>query len=556
MSNTYHLWSYDLTINLDNISNIKQSDFFQTIEKWQKQDMMSIWNAIDTNGDGKIDKEEIDKLKQTIADCDKGERGVLNTCDTDRILSCLGLNISSGLNLFLSRLNLFDGSYKKGQLSDYEIYDGFFKLTTTKDTKKFLKNINEKNILNLKKLMCDRRDDGTLDYKRSSLDNESIKLIQEHVTKTLLNLAKQEGLSEQKIAELTSDDDPDKVIENLYNELEKRCKQFPKLVEYAKSIDAVTDNELTCIKNSDNYMEKLLEKIDQKQTARANAYFNSRRNVNYSLVNESKHAALKKAIEESGIEKEFYSDSELIGLGNGKIDGNAKQIGGSCWLYAGINAFVSTKIGKNYIENNIYRDDEYGVTAVYLPGAKSKGLPEPKGDGIYLITNREIYNSRDNCSDGDIVAYFLAVEKLRQANGIIGNNGGGVQEMFQYLLGNDYSDLILCDVNKEMKDNLFAWICKDDDSVKNMDYEKTLMMVEAGAPTVLCINLNGKGYHAISVVGHDYNGNLLVQESNQLDSLNGLPRHSEDINNCPTFVMSKEEYYKLVYQQAQVYFPE
>ena len=117
--------------------------------------------------------------------------------------------------------------------------------------------------------------------------------------------------------------------------------------------------------------------------------------------------------------KEKYMQADL---GNGKIDKKAIQKAGNCWLHGNITALASNEAGEKFLENNIVKDDEKHIFAVFLQEAKDKKLPAPNGDGIYLFTEKEVLQAQigENAlsfGDGDITAYALAADRLLKETG-------------------------------------------------------------------------------------------------------------------------------------------
>lgn len=129
-------------------------------------------------------------------------------------------------------------------------------------------------------------------------------------------------------------------------------------------------------------------------------------------------------------------------LGDGKIDLNNKAIQqtGNCWAHAGINALVATPVGKELINNLITKKD--GVIAVKIPEAAGKGLPQPKGDGIYTFSEMDILGqvAAQSFGDGDVTAIMLAIsqyftetgESANLENNMDGNKSG---RLFELLTG-------------------------------------------------------------------------------------------------------------------------
>jgi len=116
-------------------------------------------------------------------------------------------------------------------------------------------------------------------------------------------------------------------------------------------------------------------------------------------------------------------------LGNGKLSTNSIQQIGNCWLHGHINAIMQNEKGKEYLNKLISKDPKTGDITVFLPGAKEKDLPQPKGDGIYKYSENDLLKRINNTTagDGDYTALVCAVEdyiKQTSGNPDANTNGG------------------------------------------------------------------------------------------------------------------------------------
>lgn len=116
-------------------------------------------------------------------------------------------------------------------------------------------------------------------------------------------------------------------------------------------------------------------------------------------------------------------------LGNGELSTNSTQQIGNCWLHGHINSIMQNEKGKEYLNKLISKDPKTGDITVFLPGAKEKGLPRPKGDGIYKYSEKDLLNRINNTTagDGDYTALVCAVEdyiKQTSGNPDANTNGG------------------------------------------------------------------------------------------------------------------------------------
>ncbi|MBR5554544.1 hypothetical protein IKU74_00870 [bacterium] len=120
-------------------------------------------------------------------------------------------------------------------------------------------------------------------------------------------------------------------------------------------------------------------------------------------------------------------------LGNGKLDGDLKQVHENCWALATLNAFSANPEIKESIENMLYKKD--GVVSFYLAEAGE----------VYSLTEKELVKATEEgyvLGDGDAVAILSAVDKYFKSIGDEDcqdskNSSNTIDRMFELLLG-DY----------------------------------------------------------------------------------------------------------------------
>lgn len=116
------------------------------------------------------------------------------------------------------------------------------------------------------------------------------------------------------------------------------------------------------------------------------------------------------------------NETMLNDSGNGMFDKSAMQLTGNCWLLAGINALVHTDFGKQFLEKNIVKDNEKHIFAVHLQEAENNNLPKPKGDGIYVFSEKDVLEAQNDdgglaSGEGDVTAFALAIESYLKESG-------------------------------------------------------------------------------------------------------------------------------------------
>ena len=276
-----------------------------------------------------------------------------------------------------------------------------------------------------------------------------------------------------------------------------------------------------------DYTSKLQESIDER--------YNQIQQSNGQLTPESseltedqerwaKYVEMYGAKEDAASQKKAKLFSSMIpDSGNGKIDKPAKQISNNCWLIGGINSLAITETGEKLLENNLHKDNEKHMISVHLKEAENNHMPQPKGDGIYTFTEKEIFDAQKRgdkdglvSGDGDVTAYALAIEEYlkEKNNGELPagkshfSDGAPVARLYEIVTGQSRSDansgITFTQINE--KNNSNETISKYFENIQNINQNKS------GATS---LNIYG---HAFCVVGTDKD-NLLIQESNLTEIL-------------------------------------
>ena len=394
---------------------------------------------------------------------------------------------------------------------------------------KAIKSINENNILQVLEHVK-HSFDGTIydsynenDKRISPRSNEEIKTDLEHIRKVLQKYCKNHNID-------TSQLDSENFLE------------FEKLFDYRLLIRRYEN----LIKDS---QDKL--KIEKMMSSDRKPMLQDAINKYYSIIDKNEICINYETIEDNEL-KEKYKQADL---GNGKIDKKAIQEAGNCWLHGNIIALASNEAGEKFLENNIVKDDEKHIFAVFLQEAKDKHLPAPNGDGIYLITEKEIVQAQvgENAlsfGDGDITAYALAADRLLKETGekTDSESGNYSFRFFKMLSGLECKGFINNDIGiltyndkTDIREDDFS-INYDKLEFKKQDYDRILQIIKnhQGA-----MSFGYKG-HEYSVVGVEDN-NLLIQESNQAPWWE-QNKNFEYIEGSepPTYKLTKLQYAKLI----------
>lgn len=269
--------------------------------------------------------------------------------------------------------------------------------------------------------------------------------------------------------------------------------------------------------------------------------------------------ALKKAIEARALEEaRLGRTNKLQGaesiLPDGTINNKVSQQGnvGNCWAHSGVTSMASTPGGKAFLEQNIYRDKERGITAVRLKEAGNNGLGYNK-TGVYTFTDDEIIRGAATfgSGDGDNTAYMLAAEKYLQEKGEYGSHkaasDGNTDVRFYEIVSGTKSTQV------RNSDNIARGISWGMPSNGNMYNFQTLYNgIRSGNTSgTLIFNTNSGSIHALPIVGVAQNGNLLIQDPYN----DGRPHFSlgqdtaqlkrvGSVNGATTYELTKELYEK------------
>ena len=268
------------------------------------------------------------------------------------------------------------------------------------------------------------------------------------------------------------------------------------------------------------------------------------------LLEDAKRLYANKPEEIEIIEQEIlYIKSHLHDEGNGKIDKPAMQRTGNCWLMAGIKALVVTDFGKEFLERNILKDEEKNLFAIHLQEAENKGLPLPNGDGIFVLTEKEVLESQHGqdgltSGDGDVAAYALAIEKYLE----IINNGNLAEDMEFYTDGNSscrFFEIVTGEQkNRKARINIGInyKICQnfDNNETRLYEFEQTFKLAQEKNTAITV----GYKNHAFSVVGTEGDC-ILVQESNLSENYKNI---FELISGSfpPTYKISRDVFEKKI----------
>ncbi len=225
------------------------------------------------------------------------------------------------------------------------------------------------------------------------------------------------------------------------------------------------------------------------------------------------------------------NETMLNDSGNGKFDKPAMQLTGNCWLLAGINALVHTDFGKQFLEKNIIKDEGKHLFAVHLQEAENKYLPKPKGDGIYVFSEKEVLEAQNDdgglaSGEGEVTAFALAIELyLKETGKSLKEDQENYQDgnisyrLFELVTGLDAPKTYLgihneigiqyenADTIKEPE--LIGEEIRFNTKKRLNYYDKIYEMAEKKNAAIVLSN----GNHAFSVVGTEENY-LLIQESN------------------------------------------
>ena len=155
------------------------------------------------------------------------------------------------------------------------------------------------------------------------------------------------------------------------------------------------------------------------------------------------------------INKGFVQELNWMGisthdlLGNGIFDNEAIQESENCWIHAGINAMLQTPASREHLNNLVHKSSN-GNIVVYLPGAKDEGIPKPKGNGIFVYTERQISAAlkEESAGDGEYTAMCLAIRDFRRektGDPKATTEGGYFEEFCKLVYGKNSETIRFCD---------------------------------------------------------------------------------------------------------------
>ncbi len=236
-------------------------------------------------------------------------------------------------------------------------------------------------------------------------------------------------------------------------------------------------------------------------------------------------------------------DSETFNdlLGDGQLGTNSVQQTGNCWLHADINAVMQTEKGREYLNKLVSKDPKTGDITVFLPGAKAKGLPQPKGDGIYTYSEKDLLNRIKDTSagDGEYTALVCAVEDYVRENSedVNANTESSInpnytrEEIQKVIFGAGFTttkDINYDDLKDKINSKNYAISC-------GLNNDVVITGERDGQPFTL---LDG---HAYTIVGMDDNSVTLMESNNpdkpikvSKDEFMKMSRvNISDVNNLP-----------------------
>ena len=270
----------------------------------------------------------------------------------------------------------------------------------------------------------------------------------------------------------------------------------------------------------------------------------------YNNIDELKNMSVEKYKELEG-KTHTQNIPDDFDFGDGSINKPSTQETGNCWAQADLNALASTEKGGKLLSSHMYRDNEHGITVIHLQEAENNGKGAD-GKGIYVITDDEIYEASKTLSsgDGDMTAYNVAILKYLQEIGEKQDLKGiqrGRKRVFEIISGIPYTGQGVRDwygvesASYNLYDGKSCGIFRT-----SFDEVYDIAKNGTGATTIEIDSLrlsywNGKGSHALSIVGCTDDGKLLVQESNNAGVyIDDLPQSEISYNGAPTYIMDKD----------------
>ena len=204
---------------------------------------------------------------------------------------------------------------------------------------------------------------------------------------------------------------------------EKRDEELSKLLNDWRVNIGLADSS-----NVEFFVDEMVKRIEVRSKLLEAHSKKVKESGNEVLANETVVATLENICETCDV-------NNIDILGNGKLDGDLKQVHENCWALATLNAMSAIPEMKESVENMLYKED--GVISFYLAEA----------DEVYSFTEKELVEATGEgyvLGDGDAVAIMLAVDNFfkdiededcqdsRDRSNII-------ERMFELLTGN-YAD--------------------------------------------------------------------------------------------------------------------
>lgn len=388
----------------------------------------------------------------------------------------------------------------------------------------------------------------------------------EHIRKVMSEWCKKHGidtgkldsikinyyLSEENTPEKQADNSPQTVMSNYF----QLMINYNNAMYYSEIMTRdVSDKMQDAIdkryEDAINKNEKLTSKKPQNSRIQKS---NAREIAKIDKILANENFVANKATRQEIENYRNYGESTLNDPGNGEIDKTATQITGNCWLLAGINALIHTPKGKEFIEKNILKDNEKHIFAVHIQQAENRHLPHPNGDGIYVLTEKEVMESQNIknglvSGEGDIAAYALAIERYMKDANILPpeevnkyySDGYYIFGLFEMLTGEEIENFDLNSIgikyDERTKENIAENPLNNFEELQKLVAEQNTAIV-----------LGYKEEHVFSVVGTE-GEYLLIQESNNYKAFfentfkvkEGFP---------PTYMISKEDYQKYFIAQT------
>lgn len=172
---------------------------------------------------------------------------------------------------------------------------------------------------------------------------------------------------------------------------EKRDEELSKLLNDWRVNIGLADSS-----NVEFFVDEMAKRIEVRNKLLEAHSKKVKESSNDVLANETAVATLENICEMCDV-------NNIDILGNGKLDGDLKQVYENCWALATLNAMSAIPEIKESVENMLYKKD--GVVSFYLAEA----------DEVYSFTEKELVEATGKgyvLGDGDAVAMMLSVDKF------------------------------------------------------------------------------------------------------------------------------------------------